>query len=264
MRLKGQSSLFFPLILYGSALISFAQAPDPQSAGFPAENTPPIVVRSSPTPTPSPTPRMGFFKNVARDQKTIWTSPFHLKREDVKWLVPLGLTAAALIATDRHTSAWVDRNGSLITVSHKVSLGGSSYTTAGIAAGLYLIGRSTHNARAAETGKLSIEALIDAGLLIAVLKPALGRSRPNTGSGDGRFFSGGRAFPSGHATAAWAIATVIASSYKDHPLIKYGAFALAAAISMSRFSGRNHFLGDVFAGSAIGFGIGRYVYTTYH
>jgi len=43
-----------------------------------------------------------------------------------------------------------------------------------------------------------------------------------------------------------------------------GAFALAAAISMSRFSGRNHFLGDVFAGSAIGFGIGRYVYATRH
>ena len=264
MKAARRFSLLIPLILLGSATISLAQTPDPQAAASPAEDTSPVIVRLSPTPTPSPTPRVSFAKNVARDQKTIWTSPFHLKREDVKWLVPLGLTAAALIATDRHTSAWVDRNGSLITVSHKVSLGGSSYTTAGIAAGLYLIGRSTHNTHAAETGKLSIEALIGAGLVVAVLKPALGRSRPNEDSGRGHFFDGGRAFPSGHATAAWAIATVIASEYKDHPFIKYGAYALAVAISMSRFSGRNHFLGDVFAGSAIGFGIGRYVYATRH
>src|SRR5258705_6644795 len=133
MKAIRQFSLLIPLILFGSATVSLAQAPDPQVALSPSA-PPPVIVNLSPTPTPSPTPRVGFFKNVARDQKTIWTSPFHLKREDVKWLVPLGLTAAALIATDRHTSSWVDRNGSLIKVSHKVSLGGSAYTTAGIAA----------------------------------------------------------------------------------------------------------------------------------
>lgn len=252
-------SFIIPILLYCSAVVSIGQA-----TVTPSENASSATVNSSATPTPSPTPKANFFKSVAHDQKTIWLSPFRLKREDAKWLVPLGLTAAALIATDRHTSAWVDRNGSLIKVSNKVSLGGSAYTTAGIAAGLYLLGRSTHNEHTEQTGKLSIEALIDAGIVATVLKYSFGRSRPNVGSGDGRFFSGGRAFPSGHATAAWAIATVIAYEYKDRPLIKYGAFALAAAISMSRFSGRNHFLGDVFAGSAIGFGIGRYVYTTNH
>ena len=33
---------------------------------------------------------------------------------------------------------------------------------------------------------------------------------------------------------------------------------------MSRYSGRNHFLSDIVAGSVIGFFIGRYVYRDYH
>jgi membrane-associated phospholipid phosphatase len=46
--------------------------------------------------------------------------------------------------------------------------------------------------------------------------------------------------------------------------VQVGAYGLAAAVSISRFTGRNHFLGDVLVGSAIGYGIGRYVYRTHH
>ena len=44
----------------------------------------------TPTPTASPTPSLEkeFFKNILRDQKAIWTSPFHLDRGDAKWIVP--------------------------------------------------------------------------------------------------------------------------------------------------------------------------------
>src|SRR5436853_3579906 len=65
----------------------------------------------TPTPTPSPTPKAAptltlereFFKNILDDQKAIWTSPFHLHGRDSRWAAPLGLGAAALIATDRRT-----------------------------------------------------------------------------------------------------------------------------------------------------------------
>jgi hypothetical protein len=39
---------------------------------------------------------------------------------------------------------------------------------------------------------------------------------------------------------------------------------LATAVSISRYTGRNHFLSDVLVGSALGYGIGRYVYKTHH
>jgi hypothetical protein len=57
---------------------------------------------------------------------------------------------------------------------------------------------------------------------------------------------------------------VIAYEYRKNPFIKYGAFAAATAVSMSRFSGRNHFLSDIVIGGAIGFGIGRFVYKEHH
>jgi membrane-associated phospholipid phosphatase len=39
---------------------------------------------------------------------------------------------------------------------------------------------------------------------------------------------------------------------------------LASAISISRYTGRNHFLSDVLVGSVSGFAIGRYVYKKHH
>ena len=39
---------------------------------------------------------------------------------------------------------------------------------------------------------------------------------------------------------------------------------MAAAVSISLYTGRNHFLSDVLVGSAFGYGIGRYIYRTHH
>jgi len=42
------------------------------------------------------------------------------------------------------------------------------------------------------------------------------------------------------------------------------AYGGATAVSLARFAGENHFLSDVLIGSAIEYGIGRYVYRTNH
>jgi hypothetical protein len=219
----------------------------------------------SPAPQASPTPSLEkrFFKNVIRDQRAIWTSPFHLSRGDAKWAVPLGLSMAALLATDQETDEF-GRNRRRISVSRDVSLAGSTYGTAGVAAAFYLAGRATGNGRARETGLLGAEALIDGGIVYSVLKHVSQRQRPDQDEGQGEFFEGGHSFPSGHATGAWALATVVANEYRHRRLVQVGAYGLATAVSVSRFTGRNHFLGDVVVGSAIGYGIGRYVYRTHH
>jgi hypothetical protein len=78
------------------------------------------------------------------------------------------------------------------------------------------------------------------------------------------FFDGGLSFPSGHATSAWALATVVANEYHDHKAVQVAAYALASAVSVSRFTARAHFLSDTFVGSVIGYGIGRFVYKKHH
>jgi membrane-associated phospholipid phosphatase len=219
-----------------------------------------------PTPRPSPTPSLErkFLKNILRDQRAIWTSPLHLEKEDAKWLAPLGLSTAALIATDRRTADALDDNSTRLNVSHAISYLGSGYGASSIAATFYLIGRAGHNARARETGLLGGEALIDSGIVAAVLKSSTQRPRPRAGKERGDFFDGGLSFPSGHTIAAWSLATVVANEYRDNRLVQISAYGLAAAVSVSRYTGRNHFLSDVLVGSAIGYGIGRYVYRSHH
>jgi membrane-associated phospholipid phosphatase len=206
-----------------------------------------------------------FIKNVLSDQAVIWTAPFHLKRGDAWVLVPLGVGTAALIASDRHTSGLIGRTGSQVTISEDCSRMGAAYTTVGTAAAFYLIGRHTGNARARETGLIAAEALVDGAIVYGALKGITQRPRPNEADGHGRFFTGGNSFPSGHSIQAWALATVIAKEYGgDHPLVGAAMYGLAAMTSLSRYSGRRHFLSDVLIGSSVGFGIGRYVYKKRH
>jgi hypothetical protein len=214
----------------------------------PVPSTSPIIDSNfaiKPSQSPSPTPKENFFKEVVRDQGKVFSSPARIHRSDLEYLVPFAMINAALIPTDETTSRWVSRNGSLPEVSRWVSYGGTIYATGGVAAGFYLFGRSAHNDRARETGRLSAEALIDTAIVTEVLKYAMGRKRPDFGTGEGHFFDHGNSFPSGHSSSAWAVATVVSYEYRNRPLIRYGAFAVAAAISMSRYTGRNHFLSDI-------------------
>jgi membrane-associated phospholipid phosphatase len=221
-------------------------------------------VKATPSPTPKSSLERHFIQNVIRDQGVIWTAPFRPRNYESKWAIPLGLGMAGLIATDRYTSRWVDENGGLPVVSHDVSWFGKAYVTGGIAGAFYVTGRLTHNAKARETGVLAAQALVDTGIVTRVLKVSTQRPRPNVDDGSAEFWDGGDSFPSGHSSTVWSVATVIAYEYKDNPWIKYGAFAAATAVSMSRYSGRNHFLSDIVGGSALGFLIGRYVVHRYH
>ena len=230
------------------------------------------VSAQTPTPTPSPTPQKTssstlereFLKNILRDQKAIWTAPFHLHGDDARWLVPLGLGTAALIATDRSSADEIAESQDQLSPSRAISYIGSAYGVASIAGTFYLAGRFTHNQRARETGVLGAEAIIDSVIVATAVKEITQRSRPRAGRSRGDFFDGGTSFPSGHSIQAWSLATVIANEYHDRRLVQFTAYGLATAVSVARFTGRNHFLSDVLVGSAMGYGIGRYVYHAHH
>jgi membrane-associated phospholipid phosphatase len=209
-----------------------------------------------------------FFVNILQDQRAIWTSPFHLHQTDAKWLAPLGLSTVALMTTDRRTSGKLVEHGDnldRLRISRNISQAGSLYTTGAFAGALYLVGRTTHNDHLRETGLLGAEALIDSTIVVSALKTASQRQRPPVDNSSGEFFDGGSSFPSGHAISAWSLATVVAQEYGQHrPLVQVSAYGLATVVSVSRFTARKHFLSDVLVGSALGYGIGRYVYHKHH
>jgi membrane-associated phospholipid phosphatase len=203
--------------------------------------------------------KVSFFKGLLRDQSGIWTSPFHIKKSDVKWVGALAATTTVLLLTDKPLSLPQKHAEEILKTSDRVSKFGEGYSTFGFAGGLYVIGKITNNERAKTTGLLATEALLNTAVVTSTLKVVLRRQRPSSNSGKGEFFSGGSSFPSGHAGSVWALATVVAEEYKDKPWVQIGAYGYATAVSLSRFTGRNHFASDVFVGSAIGYLTGRLV-----
>jgi len=239
------------VILFSIALSAQAQTP---------------TASPSPAPQPSATPSLEkeFFKNVLRDQKAIWTSPFHLRGRDACWLAPLGLGTATLIATDQSTGDEIAESRRQLHASRIVSYAGSDYGTGGLALTFYLVGRARNDDRARETGLLGAEALVDSAIVVTTLKEITQRSRPLSGKSRSDFFDGGSSFPSGHSIAAWSLATVISREYHDRPVVQFAAYGIAGAVSVARFTGEKHYLSDVLVGSALGYGIGRYVYHAHH
>jgi membrane-associated phospholipid phosphatase len=194
-----------------------------------------------------------------KDELRIWTSPLHLHRSDSKWLLPLAAGTAALLASDHAVREDVQELPGLRTPSREISRLGGGIALTGATAGLYGLGKLTHNSRAATAGLLAGDAVIQSTIVVSGLKLAFNRERPNKVDGSGSFWEGGRSFPSGHAAATWSFATVVANEYHDKPLVGIGAYGLATTVSLARIGGLNHFPSDVLVGAAVGTLIGRFV-----
>jgi membrane-associated phospholipid phosphatase len=207
---------------------------------------------------------------VLRDQKSIWTSPFHTRKRDLKWWILFGGATGALIAADKSIEKKVPAPSSeFVNVNNRISDIGSAYSLIPISAAFYFIGTGTHDEKFRETGLLSFEALIDTSLVVEGLKLVADRSRPYQDGGKGRFEDnpGGRwssGFPSGHAISSWALASIVAHEYPHPVIIPITAYLLAATVAAGRVGARQHFPGDVVAGSAMGWFIGDFVYGKRH
>ncbi len=95
-----------------------------------------------------------------------------------------------------------------------------------------------------------------------LVKWGSGRLRPDAfavGEADpGRWFSGGDAFPSGHATLAFALSTAWAERRPRPFWQRAAAYALAGGTALARIRYRRHWLSDVVAGAAVGVFAGRW------
>ena len=262
MRRKGSL-----LCLFGMAALGFILATGSavRAQIVPStQPTPAATHAATPAPTKPPSLERQFFKNFLNDQKAIWTAPFSLHKENAKWMIAAGVGTMAFITTDRITGDEIAEFDGLSTSAHVLSYPGSAYGVAAAAASFYLLGREKHNERARETGILIAEGAVDSVIVFSTLKVATQRSRPDTGRERSEFFDGGSSFPSGHSTQAWSMATIVANEYHDKRAVQIAAYSLASAVSFARFTGGRHYISDVLVGSALGYGIGKYVYKAHH
>ena len=208
--------------------------------------------------------RVGFslLKNIALDQKTIWTSPFHLHWEDGTWLFPFAAVTAFSVATDRSLVHSLSSDPRRLNRYRSFSNDGVA-ALLGVGASSFVWSYISHDEHERETGILTGEAVIDSLLTTQALKYSFGRERPTADQGRLDFFKGGNSFPSDHAAAAWSAATVIAHEYPGF-VTKTLAYGLATAVSASAVIGKDHSPSDVLVGSALGWLIGRQIYRAHH
>ncbi|HEU5169672.1 MAG TPA: phosphatase PAP2 family protein [Gemmatimonadales bacterium] len=87
-----------------------------------------------------------------------------------------------------------------------------------------------------------------------LLKGVLGRERPEAGEGAldfDPFFPRTQGLPSGHAAAAFALATSLADDI-HRPWATVGLYALATGAGLSRINDDRHWLSDVALGAVVG------------
>lgn len=109
-----------------------------------------------------------------------------------------------------------------------------------------------------------IQTTIYAGAITTALKLAFGRARPFTEKGS-KSFGGWSLFddsfhslPSGHATIAFSISTVLAKNAKSD-LVKVICYIPALLTAISRVYQDKHWASDVFLGGLIGYSVGSWV-----
>ena len=238
---------------------------EPTSKISPEDSAP---IRSGPQKERQVTSWQRLPHNLLADQKAIWSKPARLNRGDGKFLLPLAVVVAGLVASDQHMARSLSDGppGTGYAFSKRVSQFGSLATDMGVAGAFYGFGKWRRNPYAADTGILATQALLNTIVIVEFLKTASRRERPTMADGQvmldnaqGRFEAGGRSFPSGHAAHAWALASVVAHRYPRRWSIVLPSYGLAGMVSVSRMTARKHFPSDIVVGAALGYFIGRHV-----
>lgn len=181
-----------------------------------------------------------------------------LRTRNLKWELPLAAITGALIAEGDRPAADRIQAKSLQDQASAWSNAGLGIEF-GTAALTLAMGCRSHNSSLRDTGLTALTAMGVATGSVLVLKPAFNRQYPYTSGSRGEFWEGGRSFPSGHAAASFAFASVFAHRYPHKPWVKWGAYALATGVSLSRYPARKHYASDILVGATIGYLTGTYL-----
>ena len=269
MRLRPASAAVIALLLgVGAARAE----PEPDRGGgsevavSPCEDTPAAVVDQESASPPAETapddgaPGVGTI--ALKDAVTILGAPIHWTARN--WLV-FGGVAAGVVAVGfafdvpMRDKTQAHQTQALDDMTRIVEPFGEAYSFAVI--GAYgIAGFLFHAPEAKEIFFDSVMAsIIASGIITPTLKFVIGRDRPSqsVSSTDFHPFQGSdNSFPSGHATQAFAVASVI-SAHSDEVWVSVAAYTVAGLVGFARVYHNAHWTSDVTAGAAIGTFVGR-------
>jgi membrane-associated phospholipid phosphatase len=211
-----------------------------------------------------------FPMRILEDQKELWLFPTQLARGK-HWVPTLAITGVTgvLIATDPHTEPYFRNSAAFDEFADVFSTTNTGIVEIGVPVITYMVGLLRHDSYTQQTAMLAGEAYLDSAIPHVVIKLVSRRLRPAAVAPNHDFrdtffqspvglLGKGSSFPSGHAAAAFSIATVMARRYGEHKWVPWVAYGVAGLISFSRVPDMAHFPSDVFLGAALGYTITRF------
>ena len=253
-----------------------------QAQDAPSTDTVPGTSESNPGNTQQNTTGPGATKDpditwkhmtmrILEDQKDLCLFPTQLAhgKHWVPTLAIAGVTGV-LIATDPHDEPYFRNNKAFEETSEIFSTSNTGIVELGVPVATYAIGLLRHDSYTQQTAMLAGEAYVDSTIPQVIIQLVSRRLRPSQvaasqdfrdtffRTGAANVFTKGTSFPSGHATAGFAIATVMARRYGRHKWVPWVAYGVAGLISVSRIPDVAHFPSDVFLGAALGYTVTRF------
>jgi membrane-associated phospholipid phosphatase len=207
-----------------------------------------------------------YWLNYLKIPYKLLTSPLEWSAKDWGKAALVGLGAGGLMLLDSDLKDFVQddlRGGFTDDLADLTRPFGDSQVLFPMTVGGYLVGAVTGSRRLTAASLISLQSLTIAAGLTEGIKRLAGRTRPNK-TDDAFDFEGlsgsDKSFVSGHATHAFAVATVFAMEYRDSYVVPPLAYGLATLTALSRVNDNKHWTTDVVLGAGVGFLVGVLAY----
>jgi membrane-associated phospholipid phosphatase len=177
------------------------------------------------------------------------------------WEAAITVGALGMVSVaDRSVDRWAQdhRSSRSDAIARAFRNGGQPEVVFGIPGAILAAGLISGNPHLQRSGGRVLASVVAAGLTTGAIKVIAGRMRPDTTIDQYVFrpFSHHDAFPSGHATMAFALATSL--SHEIHrPWATAALYAGATGTAWSRLNDHKHWLSDVLAGAVVGITAGN-------
>ncbi|HKD08570.1 MAG TPA: phosphatase PAP2 family protein [Bryobacteraceae bacterium] len=242
-------------------------------AAVPAPS-PAQIPQAAPVPPQTASTRQVSWKlllpNLLDDQKYLWSFPGRLAQGQ-NWIgttAVLGV-AGGLQALDPIAGEYFRQTATFHSFNNIFTSKATAIGTIVAPLTLYGVGLIHKDSRMQQTALFAGEAVADAEILATVMKSSTRRLRPADVPVHGNYWDtwfeshgsvlrGNGSFPSGHTIAAFSVATVVASRYRNRRWVPYVSYGLASLVGFSRLTLSSHFASDVFMGAALGYSTSRF------
>ena len=217
---------------------------------------------------------VSYFNSSWADVKGVMTAPVRWKSSD--WILFSSAIAASVIIStqDQAIYRFFERNRSARTDNlsgYGLEPWGSGVYSLPLLGSMFIYGSAGNNTKAKVTALAGFKSYLVAGVLANMTKNIIRRHRPyqsadHTDGSQSHYLFGGplgqrgyASFPSGHTTAAFAVASSVSYIYRDKPWVPVLAYGLAGLAGLSRVHDQKHWGSDIIMGAFFGWAIGRFM-----